>query len=99
MGPENLHFFFYFNFFLFRAAPKAYAVSQARGRTGAVAAGLHHSHSNVRSALPLRPTPQLKVMPDLNPLSKARDRTCVLMDASQIGFCSATMGTPLRMSL
>ena len=30
----------------------------------------------------------------LNPLSEARDRTCVLMDASQIRFYWATMGTP-----
>jgi len=29
----------------------------------------------------------------LNPLSEIRDRTCVLMDASQICFCWATMGT------
>ena len=31
----------------------------------------------------------------LNPLNKARDRTCVLMDTSQILFCCATMGTPI----
>ena len=30
----------------------------------------------------------------LNPLSKARDQTCVLMVTSQIHFCWATMGTP-----
>ena len=36
-------------FFLFRAAPAAYGSSGARGRIGAVAAGLHHSHSNARS--------------------------------------------------
>ena len=29
-----------------------------------------------------------------NPLSKARDRTYILMDSSQIHFCWATMGTP-----
>ena len=29
-----------------------------------------------------------------NPLSKARDQTCILMDTSQIRFCWATMGTP-----
>ena len=38
----------YFFFFL-RATPAAYRGSQARGRTGAAAAGLHHSHSNARS--------------------------------------------------
>ena len=30
-----------------RAAPTAYGGSQARGRIGAVAAGLHQNHSNV----------------------------------------------------
>ena len=30
----------------------------------------------------------------LNPLSESRDRTCVLMDVSQIDFCGATRGTP-----
>ena len=35
--------------FFFRAAPAAFGGSQARGRIGATAAGLHHSHSNVRS--------------------------------------------------
>ena len=28
-------------------------------------------------------------------LSKARDRTCILMDTSQIHFCCATTGTPI----
>ena len=28
----------------------------------------------------------------LSPLSEARDGTCMLMDASQIGFCGATKG-------
>ena len=31
----------------------------------------------------------------LNPLSKARDQNCVLMDTSQISFCWAAMGTPI----
>ena len=39
----------FFFFFLFRAAPMAYGNSQARGRIGAAAAGLDHSHRNVRS--------------------------------------------------
>ena len=34
---------------LFRAAPKAYGSSQARGRIGAIAACLRHSHSNAGS--------------------------------------------------
>ena len=35
---------------LFRAAPMAYGGSQARGRIGATAAGLHHGHSHARSS-------------------------------------------------
>ena len=30
----------------------------------------------------------------LNPLNEVRDRTCILLDASQIRFCWATMGMP-----
>ena len=30
----------------------------------------------------------------LNPLSKARDRTCILMDASRVHYLWATTGTP-----
>ena len=48
-----------FFFCLFRATPTAYRGSQTRGRIGAGAAGLHHSHSNTRSRPRLRPTPQL----------------------------------------
>ena len=40
---------------LFRAAPKAYGGSQARGQIGAVANGLRHSHSNARAKLHLQP--------------------------------------------
>ena len=54
----------FFFFCLFRAAPMAYAGSQARGLIGATAAGLHHSHSNAGSKLCLRPTPELTAMPD-----------------------------------
>ena len=53
-------FFFFLSFCLFRATPAAYGGSLAGGLIGATAAGLHHSHSNTRSKLHLRPTPQLK---------------------------------------
>ena len=33
-------------FCLFRATPEAHGGSQSRGPMGAIAAGLHHSHSN-----------------------------------------------------
>ena len=48
-------------FFLvfFRAAPAAHGGSQARGRIGAAAADLHHSHSNTRSGPHLQSTPHL----------------------------------------
>ena len=42
-----LSFFLFFG--LFRAAPMACGSSQARGQIGAIAAGLHHSHSRARS--------------------------------------------------
>ena len=66
--PAFLSFLF---FFFFRTTPSAYGGSQARGRIGATAAGLHHSHSNARPEPCLQPTPQLVAM--LNPLSEARD--------------------------
>ena len=52
--------------FVFRATPMAYGDSQARGQIGAVASGLHHSHShsNGRYKPHLRPIPQLTVTPD-----------------------------------
>ena len=43
-------------FIFFRAALEAYGGSQARGRIEAVAASLHHHHSNARSESCLQPT-------------------------------------------
>ena len=57
-------FIYLFIYCLFRAAPVAYGGSLARGPFRAVAAGLHHSHSNARSELHLRTTPQLTATPD-----------------------------------
>ena len=51
------------------------------------AAGLHHSHSKMGSEPRLQPTPQLMATPGLNPLSEARDQTCVLMDTSRAHYC------------
>ena len=62
-----LFYLFIWSFCLFRAAPTAYGGSQDRGPIGAVAAGLHHSHSNAISEPHLRPTPQLKAMLDPQP--------------------------------
>ena len=79
-----VYFFIYFLFFcLFAiswAAPTAYGDSQARGLIRAVAACLHHSHSNTGSKPRLQPTPQLRGTPI--PLSKAQNWTGILMDTS-----------------
>ena len=50
-------------FAFFRAAPKAYGGSQARGLIGATAASLCHNLSNARSEPHLQPTPQLRETP------------------------------------
>ena len=47
----QVYFISFYLFFLFRATPVTYGSSQVRGRIGAAAAGLHHSHSNVGSEL------------------------------------------------
>ena len=46
------------------ATPVAHGDSQPRGQIGAVATGLHQSHSNGGSELRLQPTPQLMAMLD-----------------------------------
>ena len=71
-------------FAISKDAPMAYGGSQARGRIGAIVTGLHQSHSNMGAEPCLRPTAQLMATWILNPLSKARDRTFILMDPSQI---------------
>ena len=64
MGTPCLALFFFCLFAISWAAPTAYGGSQARSRIGAVAAGLHHSHSHAGSEPILRPTPQLRAMLD-----------------------------------
>ena len=59
----------------------AYGSSQARAQIGAAGASLHHSSWQCMI---------------FNPLSEARDQTCVLMDTSLIHFHCATMGTPFK---
>ena len=48
----------------FRAVPTAHGGSLARGLIRAVAAGLHHSHSNTESEPHLELIPQLTATPD-----------------------------------
>ena len=80
---------------LFRATPAAHGGTQARGWIWDVAAGLHHSHTvwDLSHICDLHHSSQQHQI--LSPLSKARDQTCILLDASQIHFCWATIGTPL----
>ena len=59
----------------FRATPVTYGGFQGRGPIRAVVASLRQDHSNEASELHL----QCQI---LKPLSKARDWTCILMDAS-----------------
>ena len=68
--PSFLPFFLLsFHSFFLMAAPAAYGSSQARGQIRALAASHSYSHSNARS---------------FNPVSKARDRTGIFMDASHV---------------
>ena len=62
--------------------------SQARGRIKAVAAGLHHSHSNAGPRPRLRATPQLTATPDPSPMERGQEiEPTSFMDTSQIRFC------------
>ena len=77
--------------------PKTYGSSQARGQIRAVAAGLLHSHGNARSDL--CHSSQHHWIWIRNPLSKARDQTCVLMDTGGVRFHCTTMGIPISIKL
>ena len=87
--------FIYFVFLLFRAAPMAYEGSQARGRTGATAASLHHSHSQggIRAPSATYTTAPLQHRL-LSPLSEARDPTHSHLVSSLIRFLCARTGAP-----
>ena len=73
----------FFLFCIFRAAPMAFGASHARGQIGAIAADLHHSHSNARSEPHLCPQVYHSSRQHgvLKPLNKTRDRTCILISA------------------
>ena len=70
-------------FVCFRATPAAHGSSQARVELDlSVVAGLHHSHSNARSSRVWDLYHSSRRI--LNPLSKTRDQTRILMDTSQV---------------
>ena len=60
-----LIFLCFFSVLFFRAAPAACRSFEARGRMGATAASVHHSHSNAGFQLFLQPIPQLMATLDL----------------------------------
>ena len=66
---------------LYMAAPAAYGGSQARGQTGAAAAGLHHVDMATRDPSCIwdlyHSLPQQWI---LNPLSEARDQTGIFTE-------------------
>ena len=86
-----------FLFVFLEPAPMAYENSQARGWVRATAASLCHSHRNARSKPCLQDTPQLIATHRiLNPLSKPRDQTCLLVGSSWIHYHWAITGTPVN---
>ena len=75
LGFFGLFFVFvFFGFFTFSgAAPTAHGGFQVRGLMGAVATGLHQSHSNVGPEPHLQPTPQLMARPDPQPTEQGQE--------------------------
>ena len=94
---SNVHSFFFF-FCFFRATPAAYGSSQARGQIRATAAtcATATATQDLGHICDLYHSPQQHRI--LNPLSKSRDRTGILMDASWVRFRLATTGTPSKLS-
>ena len=74
-GSSNLEWYKTLSnfFFLSRAAPVAYASSQASGGIGAAAAGLHHIHSKTGPELCLQPIPQLTATLDSYPTEQGQE--------------------------
>ena len=74
-----------FFFLLFVATLAAYGSSQVRGRMGAAATGLYHSHGTSRFQHIFNLQCGLRQSWILNPLNEARDQTCILMDTTSVG--------------
>ena len=66
------------------ATPATYGNSQARGPIGIVAASLHHSHAMWDLSLVCDLHHSSWQCQILNPLSYARDQTCILMDINWV---------------
>ena len=78
----------------FGATPVAYGGSQARGRVGAAAAGLHHSHSNTGSEPCLQSMLQLVASPDPYPTERDQGLNPHPHGYNRVHNCWATRGTP-----
>ena len=86
--------FFVWSYSFLRAVPMAYGGSQAKSLIGAVAAGLHHSHSNTRSELSETYTTAHSNTRSLTYWARPGIEPHNLMFPSQICFCCTTAGTP-----
>ena len=73
-----------FHFFFLRTAPVACGISQARGHIRAAGTSLHHSHRNAGPSHICDLHHSLQQRQILNPLSKARNQTHILIDTSWI---------------
>ena len=87
-------FFCFFLLFVFWATPAAYGSSQAGGQISFSCQPMPQSQQHqIWDVCNLhRNSKQCQI---LNPVSGARDWTCVLMDTNYIHYHWATMGTPL----
>ena len=79
-------FVFFSFFFFFRAIPAVYGSSWAKGRIRAAAAGLARAIATRDPSLTYDLHYSLQQWQLLNPLSEARDQTCILMNTSR--FCN-----------
>ena len=73
----------FIDFCLFRAQPAAYGRSKAKGQIRAAAASLQPQQYQIRVASATYIT-ACSDSGSFNPLSKARDQTCILLDTSYI---------------
>ena len=83
-----LFIYFFFCSFVFRATPMACGNFQARGQIRALAAGLHHSHSNTGPKQHLWPTPQLMATPDPRP-TEARIKPASSWILVRFSYCAS----------
>ena len=86
---KELSLFFIFIFCFFEG--HIFGIWNFSAQIEAVVDDLYHSHSNARSKPCSSWKHQCQI---LNPVIKARDQTCILIDTSQDHYRWATMGTP-----